>query len=287
MGRERRYNLVGVETVFGTLIQGSPAAQANPRLMNGIPLGFYSMLQDEMTNGGKFGKYPRVTFLFWNLNQKSIAKMVADLVAEREVDVITLAENEIPIAELITIINEATESTYIPAFSPTEKITVISRLPDGAVAPLRDEGGISIRHVRPPIGHDILLAVAHLPSKLHAKDEDHSFYCARVARLIEETEEQVGHTRTVVTGDLNMNPFETGVAAADALHGVMSRKVAAKQSRTVSGVERKFFYNPMWSRFGEQASAPPGTYYYGASGQLAYFWNIFDQVLIRPDLLDC
>lgn len=213
--------------------------------------------------------------------------MVADLVAEREVDVIALAENEIPIAELITTINEAAESTYIPAFSPAQKVTVISRLPDDAIQPLRDEGGISIRRIRPPVGREILFAVAHLPSKLHMLEEDHSFYCARVARLIEEVEELAGHTRTVLTGDLNMNPFETGVAAADALHGVMTRRIASKRARVVSGVERKFFYNPMWSRFGDQSSGPPGTYYYSSSSQVTHFWNIFDQVLLRPELLEC
>ena len=31
---------------------------------------------------------------------------------------------------------------------------------------------------------------------------------------------------------------------------------------------------------------PPGTYYYSSAEDKALFWNMFDQVLVRPDLLN-
>jgi hypothetical protein len=54
----------------------------------------------------------------------------------------------------------------------------------------------------------------------------------------------------------------------------------------VQDENRQFFYNPMWSHFGERGPSPPGSYYYRSSSQVAYFWHFFDQVLLRPDLLD-
>jgi len=42
----------------------------------------------------------------------------------------------------------------------------------------------------------------------------------------------------------------------------------------------------MWSYFGDISSGPAGTYYYDTGTQVNFFWNMFDQVLIRPDLLD-
>ena len=33
-------------------------------------------------------------------------------------------------------------------------------------------------------------------------------------------------------------------------------------------------------------NSPPGTYYYSSSEQVSYFWNIFDQVIIRPDVVE-
>ena len=84
-----------------------------------------------------------------------------------------------------------------------------------------------------------------------------------------------------------MNPFEEGLVAADGLHAVMDRYTALKGQRTVQGETRKFFYNPMWSLLGDLSNGPPGTYHYSNSGQVCFFWNAFDQVLLRPSLLDC
>jgi len=84
-----------------------------------------------------------------------------------------------------------------------------------------------------------------------------------------------------------MNPFEAGVIAANGLYGVMSRVKAEKGSRTVQGRDYPFFYNPMWSLLGnESQDRAPGSYYYSGSGPAELFWHIFDQVLIRSDLLD-
>lgn len=41
----------------------------------------------------------------------------------------------------------------------------------------------------------------------------------------------------------------------------------------------------MWSLFGDK-DIPAGTYYYPNSGQVTFFWNIFDQVIVRPSLLE-
>jgi hypothetical protein len=80
-----------------------------------------------------------------------------------------------------------------------------------------------------------------------------------------------------------MNPFEDGVVIAKALHAVMSRDIAERRSRVVQTKKYPFFYNPMWSLFGD--ASPPGTYYYRTSTHKTFFWNMFDQVLIRPELL--
>ncbi|PSN08488.1 hypothetical protein C7293_30220 [filamentous cyanobacterium CCT1] len=42
----------------------------------------------------------------------------------------------------------------------------------------------------------------------------------------------------------------------------------------------------MWSFFGENTPGPLGTYYYQGSGYRNFYWNIFDQVLVSPNLLD-
>jgi len=54
----------------------------------------------------------------------------------------------------------------------------------------------------------------------------------------------------------------------------------------VRGRQYQFFYNPMWGHFGEHGQKPPGTYYRNSGEQVNYYWNMFDQVLVRPSLLD-
>jgi hypothetical protein len=89
----------------------------------------------------------------------------------------------------------------------------------------------------------------------------------------------------VLVGDLNMDPFEEGVVKANGLHAVMTRRLAGRQTRTVQGRVYPLFYNPMWGLYGDSSAGPPGTYFYEPSGHVGYFWHLFDQVLLRPDLL--
>jgi hypothetical protein len=148
-----------------------------------------------------------------------------------------------------------------------------------------DSDYCAIREIIPPVGEKILLVAIHYPSKLFTSNEDQSLLMPRIMEQINEAERQHGHMRTVLVGDLNMNPFEAGVCGSEGLHAVMCKSIAKKGSRTVYGQERSFFYNPMWNFLGDESAGPPGTYYY-QNGVIAYFWNTFDQVLYRPALLD-
>jgi hypothetical protein len=82
-----------------------------------------------------------------------------------------------------------------------------------------------------------------------------------------------------------LNPFESGLLSGNGFNAVMSRHIAEKKSRVVQGRTYPFFYNPMWSLFGDASPGPPGTYYNSRSEHISFFWYMFDQVLIRPDLL--
>ena len=107
-----------------------------------------------------------------------------------------------------------------------------------------------------------------------------------LAKEINRVEEGVGHERTVLVGDFNMNPFEEGMTGAPALHAVMTRKLAERIDRVVQGTAYRFFYNPMWGFFGDRTIGPPGTYYHRSATVGDLFWHMIDQVLLRPDLMD-
>jgi hypothetical protein len=230
-----------------------------------------------------------VRILFWNVRKLALASLIAQVAHQESVDVVCLAESEEPIINLSIALNTGQSQQYlVPAGVPLDvrrELRILARLPAGSMLPVLEDNGITVRRIVPPLGLDFNLIALHLRSKLYQDPADQVFASVRLRAMVDEVESEAGHRRTVIVGDLNMDPFERGVVAADGLHAVMSRRVAANGSRQVDGNDRYFFYNPMWSHFGERLPSPPGTFFRGASGQTSYFWHMFDQVLVRPDLL--
>jgi endonuclease/exonuclease/phosphatase family metal-dependent hydrolase len=225
-------------------------------------------------------------FLFWNTNGKNIIGHVAQACAERQIDVLILAEFPLgSVALLQEELKQRSGQTYMAPFETSERLTFVTRYPLASLVPIHDEGGVAVRRINPPIGAEILVIAVHLPSRLYVSTDEQTPNAIRVSRKIDEFELQVSHSKTLVIGDFNMDPFDNGMIAADGLHGVSDRSIAKELSRTVMGEERKFFYNPMWSRYGDETRGPPGTYY-RRGGQISHFWHMFDQVLLRPSLLE-
>lgn len=221
--------------------------------------------------------------LFWNLGLTATPAIVASLAKEYEPDIIVLAESRhINAAILVEALNIGSGFLYQIPFSVDERFRFFVRMPLRRVRPVYDGPYLSIKHVRPVLGQDFLLAAVHLPSKLRLDAQEQASLCTRWIRSISEAEDRVGHCRTVVIGDLNMNPFEPGLVGAEGFHAISCRAVVSRKHRTVLGEKRSFFYNPMWSTMGDH-SGTPGTFYYGSGKAINYFWNTFDQLLLRPD----
>lgn len=224
--------------------------------------------------------------LFWNINKKNLIEELRSISIEYDPDIIILAECQVSDAYVLSTLNVNIKRKYQLPINPSNRLSIYVRLNRDAVSPLTDSGGVAIRHVTPPLGLDFILVAVHLPSKLHSDPPDHFALSVRLSNAICEAESRVGHDRTIVIGDFNMNPFEDGLISADGLHAVMDRSIAMRENRIVQGEQKKFFYNPMWSRIGDMSEGPPGTYHYQSSKQVCFFWNTFDQVLLRPSLLD-
>jgi hypothetical protein len=226
-----------------------------------------------------------ITFLFWNLNHKLLDDHVARLASRHEVDIIILAECAIPERVIIDALYWQTGRRFHLPFSMCEKIRIFTGFPKRFLKARCERERFTIRRLGLPEIDEILIVATHFPSKLFWSKEDQALECGRLAEEIRRIEREEGHSRTLLVGDLNMNPFEDGVASAIGLHGVMTRKIAARQKRVVQDREYPFFYNPMWNLFGDATEGPAGTYFDRRSGHVCFFWNMFDQVLLRPDLL--
>lgn len=226
-------------------------------------------------------------FLFWNLNKKSLQDSIARLANYYDVDVIMLAECNVGAEVILRALNQTERSAfhYGSANSLCNSIKVFMRFESDFIPIYEESERLSIRHLRLPGLEDILLAVVHIPSKSNFRDGEQLAYCIELVKEVKSAEERIGHSRTALVGDLNMNPFEDGLILANALHCVSSKHEAQKISRIVQRKEYQYFYNPMWNLLGDLDRGPCGTYYYRGNYR-SFFWNMFDQVLVRPQLLD-
>lgn len=133
---------------------------------------------------------------------------------------------------------------------------------------------------------DITVVGVHLPSRLYLRDpEDQRMAADTCHGFIEEREQPitrggVGHDRTVVIGDFNLDPYSPAMVGLGGLNAMMT----PRRTRRANGRERACFYNPMWNEFGDRRGSA-GTYYLETPGALGYYWHMLDQVLVRQPLV--
>lgn len=157
---------------------------------------------------------PSTTFLFWNVNRKPLAGVVADLADANQVDVIILAECETEPAIMLRALNEGRRGGFHLPPGLSKRVMIFTRFSRDFLIPTFEHDRLSIRRLALPARSELLLVAVHLPSKLHWSNESQAFECTELARLIANEEDRAGHRRTVAVGDFNMNPFEFGFIAA-------------------------------------------------------------------------
>ncbi len=231
-----------------------------------------------------------ITFLFWNIKKKLLSDRVRNLVVAHAADVVVLAECHIPPATIVAALGATGTGSFALVPGSGSRLQLYTRLPTTRWHALYQDPLEAWLTFRVQIGRRpaFLLFVAHLPSKLHAGEMDQLLVANQLAANIRATETQQGHERTIVVGDLNANPFESSVVWAGGLQAAMSRDVVARLGgeREVRGTEYPLFYNPMWGALGDRTPGPSGTYYRSPSGSVNYFWNTYDQVLLRAQLMN-
>jgi len=260
-----------------------------------------------------------LTFLFWNMGgegskktpdevakqttrESRLLEILRNLAETRNVDLVILAECPVDAGHVSTELNQGTTRPKDKQFreadsnSQCERILIFPRfscrfLLNRSEGPRFTGRLLKLPDPRPSL---ILFAV-HFGSKLHKSDASQTLAAPVFSQMVKNLEKKTKHDRTIIMGDFNMNPFEDGIVGAEGLNATMSRYVAEKEDRTVDKVKYPFFYNPMWSFFGDSTHAdhppsspthePPGTCYYRAGESRWHYWNIFDQVLLRSSLL--
>lgn len=224
-------------------------------------------------------------FLFWNVKKNPVGSILSKIVQEHRVEIVILAECSDRDAILIDL-NAENRYPFFLTDSKETRLVIYTNFSPEFIKTEHSHKFFTIRCISLPLKKKILLVAMHLESKLHRSDIHRWVEVIGVSAKIRQVESELGISRTVVVGDLNMNPFDMGVILADGLHAVMTQAIAREKDRRIGNERYPFFYNPMWGRFGDTTKGPPGTYHKTTSSRDEYFWHTFDQVLIRPDLID-
>jgi len=221
-------------------------------------------------------------FMFWNLQRKDLFHVAEQIGQQYVIDFIAVIEvNE--------LLNPNFRNQLYPNYtylrSNCNKVHLYSQVSSTLFSDASATDRSVIKVFKSPVlGEDILLAFTHGISKHEYSSGSQLTESEIFVDTIMAAESLYQTKKTVVVGDLNMNPFEEGLIKTTAFHAVLDKNIALKEKRKVQSRDYEYFYNPMWKFFSNQ-NGPMGTFFYSKADHVVYNWNIFDQVLIRPSMI--
>lgn len=231
-----------------------------------------------------------MNFLFWNIKKKdSFFDLICEVVKDHTIGVLMFAEfpdgKQLDLERMLKA--QDSKYRYLRPIKVPAKVEVFTKISPKDFKNIYDDRRFSVKLFHSKgLNKDFNIILCHLVSKVNYSDSDQAMEARNVAREIKRMEETYQNDLSIVCGDLNMNPFEEGLVGSDCFNAVMDKLTAQKITRRVSGVDYKMFYNPMWGLWGDNGKGVvSGSMYYNPSRHIQYYWNIYDQVLIRPSVI--
>ena len=217
--------------------------------------------------------------LFWNThNNIDVNAILFELIIENNINIVALAEYTAEINDLLFLLSNHGILMQQYHTVGCERIIIIGDIKN--VIPGKQDDHYSFQIIQ----NKYILVCVHLPSQIFTNNEgNRNIEIGRIVTAVGETEVRNNTENTILLGDFNINPFDHGCIDANYFHSLPHYEVVKKQLRRVAKEKFKMFYNPMWRFFGDETQ-PYGTHYYDGSRVDNIFWNIYDQVMIRPCL---
>lgn len=230
--------------------------------------------------------------LFWNVLKKDLSDIVLSIALQNEIDIVLLAE--LTIDNTASAVDKLKKYGYHHRTTPSSKVKIFDRLqtdnPSLQLVKNHSQSNRSSSIVYTINGELILISGIHLYSaaSMHTPSSRKSF-ASLALKVIEEIEQKNDISKSILIGDFNMNPYEEGMIDFFGLHATMCKKTAQRETRKISGEIKKYFFNPSWQAYSNnhKNTGPTGTYFFESDNEpLLIYWNLLDQVLIRPSLVE-
>ncbi len=230
-----------------------------------------------------------IKVLFWNLYNKNLINPLIDLIKENKTDVVTLAEaTNLNISAVLNYLKVNGDEWKDIQISSTNDIRVLAKK-EIQIIPFKEEHHYAIYKVKKKEQLNSLLIVVHLLSKMNKSDEAQYNRAYNISRELNKYEQELfgeKERRTIVVGDFNMQPYESGICSGYGFNATMSAFHASKKTREVDGEITYLYYNPMWALMGANKFVQGSYYSSSDKNDNAIYWYSFDSVLLRPYFID-
>ena len=228
-------------------------------------------------------KLPRI--IFWNVNKKDLTDSVCAIAASTDADVVVLNENIVSSADTLQRLQKSvSENFYRPEASPEGRFHCFCKKRALDLSEVHAGFRTSVRKFK--IGrHRLLLALVHGVDPRNNDSETRQSAIQSLASDMRFVKEQQDTKKLVLLGDFNMNPYDRGMNLPAGLNAMMTRACTKRGHRKHIDTNYDFYYNPMWSLFGDNTDGPAGTVY-DTSSQGPYGWSMFDQVIVNHSVIE-
>jgi endonuclease/exonuclease/phosphatase (EEP) superfamily protein YafD len=222
---------------------------------------------------------------FWNLQRKNLTNLVCDLALATDADVLVLNECTVPIGNTLqALVSNVNKRFFVPKSNSEERFHCFCR--NGALDLTEVHKGFRTSVRKLELGSKkALLGLVHGVDIRNYDLETRQSVAQYLADEIRFVNSEQGHNRLILIGDFNMNPYDRGMNLAMGLNAMMTRACITSGHRTFARKKYDFYYNPMWSLFGDGTEGPAGTVY-DISNQGPYGWSMLDQVVLSHSIVD-
>lgn len=234
----------------------------------------------------------RIKYLYWNICKKNSPNIISDMIYENNIDILALVEAEkLDSNYLISELHRKNIDFKLQEIDPKDPGIKLFTRKKIKISVYKEEQHYSVYKVYNDGKDDIyLLFVVHFTSAMYKDEDARNFRAMNFSALFRKTEEEIYKEKnlykSIIVGDFNLHPFSSGIIGVNGFNAVFSKYRATKISRTIQGEERLFYYNPMWQLIGRDRESQ-GTYYSNEDqSDRSFYWYLFDQILIRPSLIE-
>lgn len=222
--------------------------------------------------------------IFWNVNKKDLTRLVCSLATATSADIVVLNENSVSSESMLRGLKEAVSPDFFVPNSISEKrFHCFCRKSRLDMTEVHCGFRTSVRQLH--FGdHRTLLVLVHGVDCRNYDAESRQEFAHSLSTEIQFIKEQQGVNKILLLGDFNMNPYDRGMTLAAGLNAMMTKECVKQGVRRHLNNDYDFYYNPMWSLFGDLTDGPAGTAY-DTSNQGPYGWNMLDQVVIHHSIV--